>query len=195
MPSVGRSAFSGILKARLEPIQTPGSEPIRMLPASTQVDVAADQVRDRGDPQQQRGVEDVGADDAQRRQPEDEDQRDGDQRAGAGRGEAEHEADGDPDQDRGDLVAGVELLDGHALAAAAHEQRAREHRDAGDEQRAGDGGQQEGVERVAAERLLQHVQHLHAAERAGDRADRQPQRDRHVDRAAAPVAPAADASW
>ncbi len=34
MPSAGRSAFSGILKARLEPIQTPGIEPIRMLPAS-----------------------------------------------------------------------------------------------------------------------------------------------------------------
>ena len=75
VPSAGRSARSGSRVARPEPIQTPGIEPIEDVARQREVDVAAHEVGDRGDPQQQRGVEDVGADDAARREAVADDQR------------------------------------------------------------------------------------------------------------------------
>ena len=59
--------------------------------------------------EQDRGVEDVGADDPLRRQPVDGDQEDRDHGARAGRGDPDHEAGGGADHDRGDLVAVLDL--------------------------------------------------------------------------------------
>src|SRR4029077_5254804 len=64
-----------------------------------EVDVAADPVGYAGRPEQDRGVEDIGADDLLRRQAVDGDQEDRDHRAGAGRGDPDHEAGGGADHD------------------------------------------------------------------------------------------------
>ena len=157
-----------------------------------EVDVAADPVRDAGDPQQDRGVEDVGADDPVRGQAEDEDQREPDQRAAAHRGGAEHEAEDEADRDGEDLRRAREV---HAVALArdelGHQQRTREDRDRDHEQRPADGAEQHRVE-VVAVGVVQAVDQPHADQRAGHAAAGQPLRDAHVDRARAPVAPAAE---
>ena len=120
-----------------------------MLPIRREVDVAADAVREAGGPQQDRGVEDVGADDAVRREAEEEDQREADQRAGADRGEPEHEAEHERRcATAATFVRAVER-DRVALArdGARHEQRAAraiDERD--DQQRDRDDDQQRVVE-------------------------------------------------
>ena len=82
----------GRAAAARSPIHTPGQRADEDVGHQAEVDVADEQVREAGDPQQQRGVEDVGADDAVRREAEDHDQREADRARPADRGHAEHEA-------------------------------------------------------------------------------------------------------
>ena len=75
-PSVGaQHADRQTRSTRPAPIQTPGIEPIRMLPISAKSTLPATTCASAGGPQQDRGVEDVGADDAVRREAEEQDQR------------------------------------------------------------------------------------------------------------------------
>jgi len=145
-----------------------------------------------GDPQQDRGVEDVGADDPARGETEGDDEPDGDERPAARRGHAQDEADSEAEHGRGDLVASRQL-DGVALALddPREEQGTREDEDAGDDQRDGDRDEDPRVDGVAVGGV-QPVEHDHAPERARDRSDAEPNGDAHVDRALAQVAPAAD---
>ena len=91
---VAQRTRSALLTASWLPIRTPGDRADEDVAGEAEVDVAADPVGDARRPQQDGGVEDVGADDALGRQAEDGDQDDRDQRAAAGRGEADHEAGG-----------------------------------------------------------------------------------------------------
>ena len=168
----------------------PGDRADQDVADQPEVDVAGAHVREAGRPQQDRGVEDVGADHARGREPEQQDQADGDQSSAAGRGDAEDEADAGAERHGRDLVAAlhhdrVALARVHALQERAH-QRGRACQQQGD----GEHGQQQVVE-VVAGRVLDPLEHPHAEDRGGHGADRHPARQLHVDRALAPVLVAA----
>jgi hypothetical protein len=100
-------------------------------------------VGDPGGPQQDRGVEDVRADDAVRREAEDEDEDEPDERARADARQADERPEDDAHADRAQAPAGVHL-DGLALARGAHE-GPREDPERGDRERDGDEDEQDCV--------------------------------------------------
>ena len=113
-PSAVRRKPCGALSESAAPMTTPGDRAEEDVAGEDEVDVAADPVGDAGRPEQDRGVEDVGADDLLRREPVDGDQQDRDHGARAGRGDPDHEAGGGADHDRGDLVTPLDLEVGRA---------------------------------------------------------------------------------
>ena len=137
-----------------------------------EVDVAADPVGDAGGPEQDRGVEDVGADDLLRRQAVDGDQQDRDHRAGAGRGDPDHEAGGGADHDRGDLVAPLDLEAVALVDQVAEDQRPGQGDDADHQQGAAEDGVDEFVEPVFADLGLQPGDEGDAGDRRGHAAER-----------------------
>src|SRR5206468_2577837 len=70
-----------------------------------QVDVAADEMSDPGDPQERGGVEDVGADDLRHRERVDEHHHEPEEGPAPDRGEADDEAEDSADRDGDHLVA------------------------------------------------------------------------------------------
>ena len=122
-PSAVRRNPCGALSESAAPITTPGIAAEQDVAGEDEVDVAADPVGDAGGPEQDRGVEDVGADHLLRRQAVDGDQQDRDHGAGAGRGDPDHEAGGGADHDRRDFVAALDLEAVALVDQAAEDQR------------------------------------------------------------------------
>ena len=104
--------------------------------------------------EQDRGVDDVGADHLLRRQPVDGDQQDRDHGPRAGRGDADHEAGGGADHDRGDLVAGLDLEALALVDQAAQDQRPGEGDDADHQQGAAEHRVEQFVQPVFGDVLL-----------------------------------------
>ena len=158
------------------------------VPHEPVVDVARDHVRQPGRPQQHGRVEDVGPDDAMRREAEDEDQREADQRAAPDGCHAQDEAEHQPEH-HGERLRARRQQDRLALALGdpGHEQRAPERHDRRERERARDAPQQRRVRR-----RRQALDQDHAADGAGNAAEREPARHAEVDRAAAQVPPAAE---
>ena len=94
------------------------------------VDVAPDHVPDAGDPEQRRGVEDVGADDLRHRQRIDEHHHETEEGAAADRREADDEAEDRADDHGEDLVAARENERQVARLDAALDERLRKEADA-----------------------------------------------------------------
>ena len=162
-----------------------------MLAASPKSTLPPTQWAMPGRPQQDGGVEDVGADDALRRQAEDRDQDDRDQGAAARRGEADHEAGGRAGDHGGDDVPAVEV---HRVALRDHvakEQRPDQRRDPDHEQGRSHHPQHHLVDLVLAVVVLQDLDQPDARDRHRHAADREPEGDPAVDGLVLQMAPAA----
>jgi hypothetical protein len=141
-----------------------------------EIDVPGHPVGDARRPEQDRGMEDVRADDPLRRQPEDGDQDDRDQRPRPGRGHADHEPGRDPGCDRGNDVAPVEMEREALLDHVGDEDRPQGRRDADDQQGRTEDPEDDAVELVLADAVLEVFDDGDAADRSRDAAGGHPER-------------------